>query len=100
MPEQRIASNSKHIVALISLLGLISTNALLAQTPTISKVVDAASFGTQLAPGSLANVIGANLGTSTAISVTAGGKACAVLTASASQLQIEIAIDAPLGPTT
>ncbi len=73
---------------------------LFAQTPTISRVVDAASFKTQLAPGSLANVVGTNFGSSTAISVTVGGKACAVLSAAPTQLQIQIAVDAPLGPTT
>ncbi len=90
----------KNICSVASLLWLISTNVLFAQTPTISRVVDAASSSTQLAPGTLAKIIGANFGTSTAISVTAGGKACAVLSATATQLQIEIAIDAPPGATT
>jgi uncharacterized protein (TIGR03437 family) len=100
MVDSRGAKNMKSLLKVTSLLWLISANTLLAQTPSISRVVDAASFGTQLAPGSLANIIGANFGSSTAISVIVGGKACAVLAASPSQLQIQIAIDAPLGPTT
>jgi uncharacterized protein (TIGR03437 family) len=80
--------------------GLISAISVSGQTPTISRVVDAASLSTQLAPGSLANVIGSNFGTSTSIAVTAGGKPCAVLNASASQLQIQFPVDASLGPGT
>jgi uncharacterized protein (TIGR03437 family) len=73
---------------------------LFAQTPTISRVVDAASFGALLAPGSLANVIGTNFGSSASIPVNVGGKACAVLSTSPTQLQIQIAVDASLGPAT
>ena len=90
----------KSLFAATSVLFLISGTVVFGQTPTITSVVDAASFSTRLAPGSLASVIGANLGTNTAISVTVGGKACAVLSASPTQLQIQIAVDAPLGSTT
>ena len=89
----------KNLFTVISSLFLFGS-VLVAQTPTISQVVDAASFKTQLAPGSLANVIGTNFGSSTSIAVIAGGKACAVLSASPTQLQIQIAVDAPLGLTT
>ncbi len=90
----------KSLCVAASLLLLISGSALLAQTPSISGVVDSASISTHLAPGTLANVAGSNFGSSTSIPVTIGGKACAVLSATASQLQIQIAVDAPLGPTT
>ncbi len=78
----------------------VCASVLFGQTPTINRVVDAASFSTQLAPGSLANVIGANFGSSASIPVNVGGKVCAVLSVSAAQLQIQIAVDALLGPTT
>ena len=89
----------KRLLAAASLYCFLGS-VLFAQTPTISRVVDAASFGALLAPGSLANVIGTNFGSSASISVTVGGKACAVLSASPTQLQIQIAVDAPVGPTT
>jgi uncharacterized protein (TIGR03437 family) len=90
----------KSLFVAISLLCLLGRSVLSGQTPVISQMVDSASFKTQLAPGSLANIVGSNLGSSTSISVTTGGKACAVLSASPTQLQIQIAVDAPLGPTT
>jgi len=90
----------KSLLAAMSLVCFIGGSVLSAQTPTISQVVDAASFKTQLAPGTLANVVGSNFGSSTSIPVTVGGKACAVLAASPTQLQIQIAVDATLGPTT
>ena len=89
----------KNLIAATSLLCLFSGSALFGQAPTISGVVDAASFGTQLAPGSLANVNGTNFGSSTSIAVNVGAKACAVLSATATQLLIEIAVDAPAGAT-
>jgi len=79
-------------------LCILCESMLLAQPAPIHNVVDAASFGTQLAPGSLANVVGGGFGTSTVIPVTVGGKPCAVLKASASQLLVQIAVNAPLGP--
>ena len=90
----------KSLFAATSVLCLLGGRVLSAQIPVISQVVDSASFKTQLAPGSLANIVGSNFGSSTSISVTVGGKACAVLSASPTQLQIQIAVDAPLGPTT
>ncbi len=90
----------KVVFAVTSSFCFICGTVLSAQAPTINKVVDAAAFSANLAPGILANVTGVNFGTSTAISVTVGGKACAVLSASPTALQIQIAVDAPLGPTT
>src|SRR5947209_549701 len=88
------------LLAWIGFCWLMSGSVCFGQTATISRVVDAASFSTQLAPGSLANVIGTNFGSSASIPVTVGGKACAVLSATPSQLLIQIAVDAPLGSNT
>ena len=90
----------KTFIAFIGSFYFLGGSMLSAQTQTIRQVVDSASFSTHLAPGGLANIIGANFGTSLTIPVTVGGKACAVLSAVPFQIQIEIAVDAPLGPTT
>ncbi len=55
----------KSLFVVSSLVCLLGWSVLSGQTPVISQVVDAASFKTQLAPGSLANVIGTNFGSST-----------------------------------
>ena len=73
----------------------VFTPALDAQT--ILRVVNAASLDTQLAPGSLATVIGTNLGTSNSTPVTFGGKAAAVVSASPTQLTVQIPFDAAPG---
>jgi uncharacterized protein (TIGR03437 family) len=67
--------------------------------PSVTGVVNSASFDNRLSPGALASVYGTNLGTSTSTSVTVGGKAAAVLFASAGQFSIQIPFDAPTGAT-
>ena len=63
----------------------------------ILRVVNAASLDTQLAPGSLATIIGTNLGTSNSTPVTFGGKAAAVVSASPTQVTVQIPFDAAPG---
>jgi uncharacterized protein (TIGR03437 family) len=75
----------------------LGTCALDAQT--IIGVVNAASFEPRLSPGALAIVQGTNLGTSTSTPVTVGGKAAAVLTASPTQLTIQVPFEVSAGPT-
>jgi len=70
------------------------------QAQTITNVVNAASLQSQLAPGTLANVSGANLGESLSTAVTVGDKSAAVVKASPEQFIIQIPFDAPLGGTT
>jgi uncharacterized protein (TIGR03437 family) len=68
--------------------------------PTIASVVNGGAFDNRLAPGSLADVFGSNLGTDTSIAVTVGGKPATVTLAIPTQLVIQIPVDAPLGPGT
>jgi uncharacterized protein (TIGR03437 family) len=67
---------------------------------TISRVLNAASLDTRLAPGCLATIAGTNLGTATSTAVTVGGKAAAVVAASPTQFTIQIPFDAPTGANT
>jgi uncharacterized protein (TIGR03437 family) len=89
----------RRIFALLAFSGL----AAFAQTPTITAVVNAASFGTQLCPGLLATVYGTNFGTSAAsASVSVGGKPGYVFTAigySATQIDVQIPFEAAIGAT-
>lgn len=72
-----------------------------AQAPTITAVINAASFGTQLCPGVAADIFGSNLGaTASSVSVSVGGKAAYVAFASPSQLTVEIPFEASIGQTT
>lgn len=81
-------------------------SALFGQTPIIISVVDRFAGGTKLTPGGLADVLGTNLSNcewqtpcSSAPTVTVGGKRAFFLSGSASDLLIEIPVDAPLGAT-
>jgi uncharacterized protein (TIGR03437 family) len=66
--------------------------------PTIASAVNGGAFDNRLAPGSLADVFGSDLGTDTAIAVTVGGKPAKVTLAIPTQLVIQIPVDAPPGP--
>jgi uncharacterized protein (TIGR03437 family) len=79
----------------------LSTAALYAQ-PSVGGISNAASFQQTFSPGSLVAVFGKNMVVSgSASAVLVGGKAGAVITGStASQLLVQIPVDAPLGPTT
>jgi uncharacterized protein (TIGR03437 family) len=68
--------------------------------PSITSVLNGGAFDNRLAPGSLADVFGANFGTDTSIAVTIAGKPAAVTLAIPTQLVIQIPVDAPTGPTT
>ncbi|HXB69941.1 MAG TPA: IPT/TIG domain-containing protein [Candidatus Acidoferrales bacterium] len=68
--------------------------------PTITSVVNGGAFDNRLAPGSLADVFGGNLGTDTSVAVTVGGKAAKVTLATPTQMVIQIPIDASPGSTT
>src|SRR5882724_2637678 len=81
-------------------IALFCISSLHAQTPTITSIVDSAVGDSRLAPGDLATINGTNLGTSTSIPVTVGGKAAAVLSAPGTQLKIQIPVDAAIGNTT
>ena len=69
------------------------------QTPAVTSVVNGASFLNPLSPGVLAIIFGSNLAPSAGgnPTVTLGGVACAVTGASATQLNVELPVDATLG---
>ena len=72
-----------------------------AQTPTVSSVVNEGSFTTQLCPGALAYVYGANFGTdATKVTVTVAAKPAYVISIMASQLIVQIPFEATTGATT
>jgi len=78
-----------------------SAAAAVAQTPTVTAVVNSASFSPQLCPGLAAAVLGSNFGTSVAsVSVSVGGKAAYVTFASATQLNVIIPFGASTGAST
>jgi len=66
-------------------------------TPTISGVVNDASFTTALAPGSVAAIFGTGLPTSASAGATVGGQAAVVLLSSATQWNVVIPNNAALG---
>src|SRR5215831_14926559 len=73
--------------------------ALHAQTPTVTSVQNL-SGSNSLCPGGVAFVRGTNLGSNSTV-VTVGSKQAYVLNAfSGTSLQVELPVDAPLGPTT
>jgi uncharacterized protein (TIGR03437 family) len=77
--------------------------ALFAQAPTVTAVVNAASFGTQICPGLVATVYGANFGSNAAtVSVSVGGKPGYVYTQGflATQMDVQIPFEVSAGPTT
>jgi uncharacterized protein (TIGR03437 family) len=68
--------------------------------PTITSVVNAGSYTTSLAPGSVAEVIGTNLPTNASAGALLGGKAVTVTYASATGWMIAIPYNAATGATT
>ena len=68
--------------------------------PSITSVVNGGAFDNRLAPGTLADIFGSNLGADTSIAVFVGSKPAAVTLAIPTQLVIQIPVDAPPGPTT
>jgi uncharacterized protein (TIGR03437 family) len=79
----------------------VSAAALLGQ-PTVSAVINAASYGTQLCPGVVATIYGSNFGTvATNVSVSVGGLPAYVFTTvTASQFNVVLPVAAPVGATT
>ena len=79
-----------------------SAGAAFAQTPTVSAVVNAASYGPQLCPGLIATVYGSNFGTNAAsVSVSVGGKAGSVISpVAATQFNVVLPFEASTGTTT
>ena len=86
----------------LSALLAFSAVAVFAQTPTISSVVNAESYGTQLCPGVVATIFGANFGTSaTNISVSVGTNPAFVGgTVTATQFSVIIPFASSAGATT
>ena len=77
--------------------------AAVAQTPTVTAVVDSADYAATLSPGMLAIVYGTNFGTNgAAVSVTVGGKNAYVYSTlvAATQFTVEIPFELTAGPTT
>ncbi len=75
----------------------------LAQTPTVTAVVNGASLGTQLCPGLEVTIYGTNFGTKTGnLSVTVGGVAGYVIPSSAfnGQVDAQLPFNIGTGPTT
>ena len=68
--------------------------------PTITSVVNSASFTTALAPGSVASIYGANLAASASAGAFVGGQTARVVMASAAQWNVVIPDNAPIGQTT
>jgi uncharacterized protein (TIGR03437 family) len=89
----------KHLLPFSLIFALIATPAL-AQTPTITGVSNTASFTTTFSTGSLATIFGTNLttvgGTPT---VTWGGLPCYVFMATATQINVQLPVGSPLGPS-
>jgi uncharacterized protein (TIGR03437 family) len=87
----------------IPLVFALSAAAALAQTPTVTAVVNAASFSTQLCPGLLATIYGSNFGTdSSKATVTVGGKNAYVFSTGfiATQLTVQLPMEVAPGSTT
>jgi uncharacterized protein (TIGR03437 family) len=80
------------------LLALLSAG-LTAQTPTITSAVNYLTADSRLSPGILATVSGTNLAGATNMTVSVGGTAAAVISASATQILIQIGYNAPIGLT-
>src|SRR5262245_15034957 len=78
---------------------LVLPSAALAQTPVIASVLNAASSDARLCPGVVASVFGSNLGPAP-VTVQVGGFAGFVIFASATQLNIQIPVEAPVSATT
>lgn len=76
--------------------------AAIAQTPTVSAVVNSSSYAPSLCPGLLATIYGTNFGTNAAaVSVRAGGAAAYVFpTITANQFSVVLPTTTPVGATT
>jgi len=68
-----------------------------AAVPTITSVVNAGSYTTSLAPGSVAAVVGTNLPTSTSAGALVGGQTAQATFASATQWNVVIPYNAAIG---
>ncbi len=80
---------------------LVCAGAILhAQTAGISSVVNAASQSAALAPGTLADVSGAGLGTTGTVTADVGGIRTTVISSSDTKWRILIPFSAPVGSTT
>jgi len=87
----------RRILALLAL----SAAAAVAQTPTISGVVNELGENGTLCPGLLATIYGSNFGTNAAnVSVSVGGHAAYVTFVSASQINAELPFEVSSGVTT
>ena len=82
--------------AFLAVFGSAATPAV----PTITAVVDAASGGTRLAPGSAASVFGTNLATSASAGALVGGQTAQVSLATATQWNVVIPYNAATGAST
>jgi len=78
------------------LVALVATVSAWAQ-PTVAGVDNAFSFQPHLSPGVLATVFGANLSGASPTTVTLDGLDCPVTFTSATQLNIQVPWDAPIG---
>jgi uncharacterized protein (TIGR03437 family) len=82
--------------AFLAVFGSAATPAV----PTISSVVDSASSGTRLAPGSATSIFGANLPISASAGALVGGQTAQVLFASATEWNVVIPYTAATGAST
>jgi uncharacterized protein (TIGR03437 family) len=84
----------------ISFCFLVLTAGLRAQTPTISAVVNGASYSSIVSPGALVAIFGADFGSAPIDTlVDVGGLRAPVLFASSTQLNVQLPFDLPPGPT-
>jgi len=76
--------------------------AALAQTPTVTAVVNSSTYAPPLCPGLLATIYGTNFGTNAAaVSVSVGGAAAFVFpTITAGQFSVILPVSTPVGATT
>jgi uncharacterized protein (TIGR03437 family) len=86
-----------------TLLLVLAAGAAFAQTPTITTVVNAATYAAPLCPGLLATIYGTNFGSSgSSVSVSVGGKGAYVYASNVTptQVLIEIPFELAAGPST
>jgi uncharacterized protein (TIGR03437 family) len=84
---------------MLALLLLMMSAAAWAQAPTVSAVVNGASFDARLSPGVIAAILGKGFSTTaSANTVLVGGQAAAVLFAAAAQLSVQFPYNLPNGP--
>jgi uncharacterized protein (TIGR03437 family) len=87
--------------AVIIVFTLLSGHAFAADAPSVAGVANAADYSSNLAPGVLAEVFGANFGTGPAssVTVTVGGTSAYVAAVTASQLAVQIPVEVSAGAT-